>query len=200
MRTLAYDGPRLIHVHSAPDATGSDHIDAIVQITATRIWAADHPLHEGRMDYAEGALVRHESLADVLEVGKGSSARVGDVLYLRLNVACGRCANCERGAPEFCLTAQPGPDGTGTAELTASGWTVRAPELDDAWERIRRMLHEHPANRHSALLSASTRTDLGAERPNGDEDPPDYPHFGRWDDGWASVVLRPGVALPGGQV
>jgi hypothetical protein len=49
------------------------------------------------------------------------------------------------------------------------------------------------------LLSASTRTDLGAERPNGDEDPPDYAHFGRWDDGWASVVLRPGVALPNRQ-
>ena len=142
MRTLAYDGPTLVHVHSAA-SEGAGPIDAIVQITATRLWADDRPLYEGRLDYAEGALSRHESLADVLEVGDPASvAQVGDVLYLRLNVACGRCEQCERGAGEFCLTAQPGTDGAGTADVTAAAWSVRAPELENAWQRITRSLQE----------------------------------------------------------
>ncbi len=196
MRTLAYDGPTLVHVHSAPsDDTGL--IDAIVQITATRIWAEDQPVHEGRLDYAEGALSRHESLADVLEVGDPASvAKVGDVLYLRLNVACGRCEHCERGATEYCLTAQPGPDGGGTQDLTATAWSVRAPELEAAWQRITRLLKEHPAGVHSAPLSRSLLTAIGSQVPSGEEPPPDYRHFGRWDDGWAAVVLRPGASLP----
>ena len=192
MRTLAYDGPALVHVHSAA-SEGVGPIDAIVQITATRMWADDRPLHEGRLDYAEGALVRHESLADVLEVGDPASiAQVGDVLYLRLNVACGRCEHCERGAAEICLTAQPGGDAAGPADLTAAAWSVRAPELDIAWQRITRLLREHPAGMHSAPLSRSVLTVIGSPVPSGEEPPPDYKHFDRWDDGWAAVVLRPG--------
>jgi threonine dehydrogenase-like Zn-dependent dehydrogenase len=196
MRTLAYEGPTIVHVHSAA-ADGVGPIDAVVQITATRMWADDHPLHEGRLDYAEGALVRHESLADVLEVGDPASvAQVGDVLYLRLNVACGRCEQCERGDSQFCLTAQPGADGRGTPDLTATAWSVRAPELDNAWQRINRLLQEHPAGMHSAPLSRSVLTAIGSQVPSGEEPPPDYRHFDRWDDGWAAVVLRPGGSQP----
>ena len=196
MRTLAYDGPTLVHVHSAASEQAGP-IDAIVQITATRMWADDRPLHEGRLDYAEGALSRHESLADVLEVGDpASAAQVGDVLYLRLNVACGRCEHCERGATEYCLTGQPGAEGAGTADLTAADWSVRAPELAPAWQRITRLLREHPAGLHSAPLSRSVLTEIGSQAPSGEEPPPDYRHFGRWDNGWAAVVLRPGLTLP----
>jgi len=199
MRTLAYDGPQLVHVHSIAQPAGAEPIDAIAQITATRIWAADHPVHEGRMDFAEGSLVRHESLADVLEVSDGAStAQVGDVLHLRLNVACGRCANCERGAGEHCLTAQLGAAGTGPLDVSAAQWSIRAAELDAAWERIKLLLHAHPAGWHSAPLAPSVLAvigSVGSGRPTGDEPPPDYPHFGRWDDGWASVMPRPTRAI-----
>lgn len=197
MRTLAYDGPSLVHVHSAPGVGGAEPIDAIVQVAATRIWAEDHPIHEGRHDYAEGALVRHESLADVLEVGGDpSAAHVGDVLYLRLTVGCGRCINCEKRSPEYCVTAQPGRGGAGTPDVTAVAWSVRAPELDNAWQRIARMLHSHPAGLHSAPLSNAVLSEIGSDGSRPEETPTDYRHFDRWDDAWVSVVLRPGVALP----
>lgn len=197
MRTLAYDGPSLVHVHSAPGVGGAEPIDAIVQVAATRIWAEDHPIHEGRHDYAEGALVRHESLADVLEVGGDpSAAHVGDVLYLRLTVGCGRCVNCEKRSPEYCVTAQPGRGGAGTPDVTAVAWSVHAPELDNAWQRIARMLHSHPAGLHSAPLSSAVLSEIGSDGSRPEETPTDYRHFDRWDDAWVSVVLRPGVELP----
>jgi threonine dehydrogenase-like Zn-dependent dehydrogenase len=197
MRTLAYDGPTLVHVHGAAGAGGAEPVDAIAQITATRIWAADHPWHEGRRDYAEGALVRHESLADVLEVGDGPSGAgvgVGDVLYLRLTVACGICANCEMRLPEYCLTAQPGPSGTGAPDVTAPGWSVGGPELDNAWQRVTRLLHDHPAGLHSAPLSRAVFSQIGSDGSCPEETPTDYRHFNRWDDAWVSVLLprRPG--------
>jgi threonine dehydrogenase-like Zn-dependent dehydrogenase len=188
MRTLAYDGPSLVHVHSASGVSDADAVDAIVQLTATRIWAEDYSLHEGRRDQVEGRLVRHESLADVLEVGAGPScARVGDVLYLRLTVACGRCANCERSLPEYCLAGQPGPDGAGTPDVTASEWSVSAPELDDAWRRLVRLLHAHPAGMHSAPLGQAMLSKIGSDGSCPEETPLDYQHFDRWDDAWISL-------------
>ena len=192
MRTLAYEGPSLVHVHSIAGAAQAQPIDAVVQITATRIWAWDHPLHEGRRDYAEGVLTRHESLADVLEVDTGPSAvQVGDVLYLRLTVACGRCANCEMRSPEYCVMAQPGP---GARDVTAGSWSVRAFELDNAWQRMVRLLHAHAPDLRSAPISPAVLSEVGSDGSRPEETPLDYRHFDRWDDAWISVVLAPGVA------
>jgi len=194
MRTLAYDGPSLVHVHGAAGPAGTEPIDAIAQITGTRIWAEDRPLHEGRQDFAEGALVRHESLADVLEICGGEcAAHVGDVLYLRLTVACGRCVNCEMRMPEYCLAGQPGAGGIGTQDITAVGWTVRGPELDNAWQRVTRLLHAHAAGLHSAPLSRAVLSNIGSDGSSPEETPTDYRHFNRWDDAWVSVLLPSGL-------
>ena len=189
MRTLAYDGPSLVHIHTKADG-GAEPIDAIAQITATRIWAKDEPLHEGRQDYAEGTLLRHESLADVLEVGDhASAAQVGDVVYLRLTVACGTCINCEMRRPEYCLQAQPGPGGAGLPDVTAVGWSVNGPDSDNAWQRLTRLLHAHPAGLHSAPLGRSVLSQIGSDGTSPEETPTDYRHFNRWDDAWASVLM-----------
>lgn len=188
MRTLSYEGPALVHVHTVPSGA-TEPIDAIAQITATRLWAKDDPLHEGRKDYAEGSLVRHESLADVLEVSPDSAARVGDVLYLRLTIACGTCVNCEMRLPEYCVQAQPGPGGTGRPDVTAVGWTPNGPDSDNAWQRLTGLLHAHPAGLHSAPLGRSALIQIGSDGTSPEETPTDYRHFGRWDDAWASVLL-----------
>ncbi len=186
MRTLAYQGPSVVHVH----ATGPEPVDAFVQITATRIWAGDHPLWEGRRDFAEGALVRHESLADVLEVGTGASvARVGDVVYLRLTVGCGECVNCQTRSDEECLTAGGGAD---VPDVTAAAWSIRAPELADAWRRITRLLHAHGPGLHSAPLGRAVLSHAGSDGLRPEETPIDYRPFNRWDDVWVSVAQSPG--------
>ena len=194
MRTLAYEGPSLVHVHSIGGAAEAQPIDAVVQVTATRIWASDHPLHEGRRDYAEGVLTSHESLADVLEVNGPSAVQVGDVLYLRLTVACGRCADCEMRSPEYCDMARSGPGGAEARDVTAGSWSVRASELNDAWRRIVRLLHAHAADLHSAPISPAMLSEVGSDGSRPEETPLDYRHFDRWDNAWISVVLGPGVA------
>lgn len=195
MRTLAYAGPALVHVHTDPAGDGrAPQFDALVQVTATRIWASDHSIHEGRRDFSLGALAIHESLADVLEVADESSqTRVGDIMYLRLAVGCGHCADCERGAPEFCEAGAPlamagPPSRIGAADVTALAWTVRHQDLDDAWQRIRRALHRHPAGLHSAPLTPAMLSRVGVEQPMGEESAQDYRQFGRRDDGWVSLV------------
>lgn len=189
MRNLAYEGPSCVHVHTVGGGADAEPVDAIAQITATRIWAQDQPLHEGRRDYAEGVLLRHESLADVLEVGGGeSAARIGDVLYLRLTIACGTCVNCAQQLPQFCLAAQPGPGGAGAPDITAVGWSIGDPELDNAWQRVTRLLHAHPAGLHSAPLSRSVLSKIGSDGSCPEETPTDYRHFDRWDDAWMAVL------------
>ena len=200
MRTLAYDGPCLVHVRSLEPPAPTGSIDAIVQITATRIWAQDRPIYQGRLDHVEGALVRHESLADVLEVGAGPSmTRVGDVLCLRLTIACGKCSNCEMNIPGQCTAAQPGPGGVGIQNVTAGAWSVRAPELDDAWQRMSGLLHTHPPGLPSAPLGRAVLTHLGSDGSRPEETPTDYRHFDRWDDAWVSVVHRPNEPVPIGR-
>ena len=196
MRTLAYEGPSLVHVHSPAPPDGAGPIDAIVQITATRIWAQDHPIHQGRLDHVQGTLVRHESLADVLEVGTGPSmARVGDVLCLRLTIGCGKCSNCEMSTPEQCTTTQPGPGAGRTPDVTAAAWSVRAADLDDAWQRMSGLLHTHPPGLPSAPLGRAVLTHLGSDGSRPEETPTDYRHFDRWDDAWVSVVLTPNMPV-----
>jgi len=48
----------------------------------------------------------------VVEVGNAVERfKVGDMVCLPFNIACGFCANCERGLTAFCLTTNPGMAG-----------------------------------------------------------------------------------------
>ncbi len=85
----------------------------MVQITLTNIRGSDlhkSDLHkyEGRTDLEPGRVLGHENMGRVVEVGPAvEQLRVGDMVALPFNVACGRCKNCERGKTNCCLTANP---------------------------------------------------------------------------------------------
>ena len=77
----------------------------------------------------------HENLGQVVEVGSAvEQVKKGDWVCLPFNVACGHCQNCERGLPNYCLTANPpiagaaygfadmGPYQGGQAELLRVPW------------------------------------------------------------------------------
>jgi threonine dehydrogenase-like Zn-dependent dehydrogenase len=62
-------------------------------------------MYEGRTDMPPGAVLGHENLGEVIEVGQGvDRVRVGDRVAIPFNIGCGFCANCERGLSAFCLT------------------------------------------------------------------------------------------------
>src|SRR5579883_1340147 len=116
MKAVVYDGPRKVVVKDVPDAKIERPTDAIVRITTANICGSDLHMYEGRTDFEQGRVFGHENLGEVVEVGEGvSSIKVGDIVCLPFNIACGFCANCEKGLTAFCLTTNPNPQMAGAA-------------------------------------------------------------------------------------
>jgi threonine dehydrogenase-like Zn-dependent dehydrogenase len=79
--------------------------DILVKLTTTNIFGSDLHMYEGRTDVEKGKILGHESLGEVIEIGKAvDRIKVGDKVVLPFNIGCGFCANCERGLTGFCLT------------------------------------------------------------------------------------------------
>jgi threonine dehydrogenase-like Zn-dependent dehydrogenase len=116
MKALVYEGPRSVHVTDVPDARIERPTDALVRITTTNICGSDLHMYEGRTDMESGRVLGHENLGEVVEVGEACDVvQVGDFVVLPFNIACGHCANCEKGLTAFCLVANPDPQMAGAA-------------------------------------------------------------------------------------
>jgi glutathione-independent formaldehyde dehydrogenase len=116
MKAVTYNGPRDVSVSEVNDARIEIGTDAIVRITSTNICGSDLHMYEGRTDFEQGRTFGHENLGQVVEVGDAcQKVQVGDWVCLPFNVACGHCANCERGFTNYCLIAQPAQNMAGAA-------------------------------------------------------------------------------------
>ncbi|KAA9378960.1 alcohol dehydrogenase catalytic domain-containing protein [Microbispora cellulosiformans] len=116
MKAVVYEGPRQVGVKNVPDARIEMPTDVLVRVTTTNICGSDLHMYEGRTDLEPGRVLGHENLGEVVEVGPGVvRVRVGDMVCVPFNVACGFCANCERGLTAFCLTTNPEPGVDGAA-------------------------------------------------------------------------------------
>ena len=112
MRALVYHGPKNVSVEEVPDARIERPTDALVRITTTNICGSDLHMYEGRTDVEEGKILGHENMGEVIEVGDGvDRVKVGDMVVLPFNIACGFCRNCGQGLTGFCLTVNPGSAG-----------------------------------------------------------------------------------------
>jgi glutathione-independent formaldehyde dehydrogenase len=116
MKAVVYDGPRTINVKDMPEARIERPTDVLVRITTANICGSDLHMYEGRTDMEPGRILGHENLGEVVEVGEGvDKVKVGEMVCLPFNIACGFCKNCERGYTNYCLTAQPDPALAGAA-------------------------------------------------------------------------------------
>ncbi len=114
MRALVYHGPHDVRVKNVPDAKIEKPTDVLVEITATNICGSDLHMYEGRTSMESGRVLGHENLGEVIEIGKAvDRVKVGDMVCVPFNVACGFCKNCERGFTSACLTVNPGKVGGG---------------------------------------------------------------------------------------
>ena len=112
MKGLVYNGPNDVSVMEVPDAKIEDPNDVLVKITTTNICGSDLHMYEGRTDLEPGRVLGHENMGEVAEVGDAvSKVKVGDVVCLPFNIACGFCKNCEKGFTGACLTVNPGTAG-----------------------------------------------------------------------------------------
>lgn len=112
MKALVYNGPRDVSLKEMPDASIEKHTDVLVRITTTNICGSDLHMYEGRTNMEKGRILGHESMGEVIEIGKAvDRVKVGDMVCLPFNIGCGFCANCEKGLSGFCLTVNPGTAG-----------------------------------------------------------------------------------------
>ncbi|MBC7541090.1 MAG: glutathione-independent formaldehyde dehydrogenase [Candidatus Sericytochromatia bacterium] len=116
MKAAVYEGPCNVKVKEVPDAKIERATDALVRITTTNICGSDLHMYEGRTDFERGRVLGHESLGQVIEIGKTvDRIKVGDIVCLPFNISCGHCANCDTGLTAYCLTLNPKPGMAGAA-------------------------------------------------------------------------------------
>jgi threonine dehydrogenase-like Zn-dependent dehydrogenase len=112
MKALVYKGPRDVAVEEVPDARIEKPTDVLVRITATNICGSDLHMYEGRTTVEQGKVLGHENLGEVIAVGDAVvRVKIGDIVCVPFNIACGFCKNCEHGYTGACLTVNPGSAG-----------------------------------------------------------------------------------------
>jgi glutathione-independent formaldehyde dehydrogenase len=188
MKALVYNGPRDVAVSEVADPGIVRPCDAVVQITRTNICGSDLHMYEGRTDMEPGRVLGHESMGRVVEVGPAvEQVRVGDMVVLPFNVACGHCANCEAGKTNYCLTANPDPGvAGGTYGFADMGpWEGgQAEYLLVPWADFNCLRLPGDAAEAQPSFLVSHQLPL-AHAPEG------YRHFDARDTGWTKVVLTP---------
>src|ERR1700737_4221589 len=113
------DGPG---VH--PDNVGrkTPH-GAILRIVATNICGSDQHMVRGRTTAPPGLILGHETTGEVIEVGRDVEfIKVGDLVSVPFNIACGRCRMCKAGHTGVCLNVNPARPGAAYGYVDMGGW------------------------------------------------------------------------------
>jgi glutathione-independent formaldehyde dehydrogenase len=127
-RGVVYMGPGVVEIQSIdfPElAIGSRKCEhgAILKIVSTNICGSDQHMVRGRTTAPQGLVLGHEITGEVIEVGRDVEfVRVGDLVSVPFNIACGRCRNCKEGATGICLNVNPSRPGAAYGYVDMGGW------------------------------------------------------------------------------
>ena len=137
-RAISYAGPGRVEVIDTPypdfelkDGPGVHpanigrqvHHGVVVKTIATNICGSDQHMVRGRTTAPEGLVLGHEITGEVVEVGRDVEfVKVGDVVSVPFNIACGRCRNCKEGQTGICLTVNPDRPGSAYGYVDMGGW------------------------------------------------------------------------------
>eukprot|EP01116_Phalansterium_solitarium_P022965 TRINITY_DN7805_c0_g1_i2.p1 TRINITY_DN7805_c0_g1~~TRINITY_DN7805_c0_g1_i2.p1 ORF type:complete len:418 (+),score=111.84 TRINITY_DN7805_c0_g1_i2:53-1255(+) len=129
-RGVAYKGPGQVEVVSIPYPTlyqeeqrrKCDH-GAIIKCVATNICGSDQHMVRGRTTAPVGLILGHEITGEVVEVGRDvENIKVGDLVSVPFNIACGRCQMCKEGKTGVCLNVNPARPGAAYGYVDMGGW------------------------------------------------------------------------------
>ena len=167
-RGVAYLGPGEVEVQSIdfpklelqdgpgvhPDNVGRkcEH-GVILKIVSTNICGSDQHMVRGRTTAPEGLILGHEITGEVIEAGRDVEfIKVGDLVSVPFNIACGRCRNCKEGQTGVCLNTNPDRPGSAYGYVDMGGWVggqaeyvmvpyadwnlLKFPDKDQAMEKI----------------------------------------------------------------
>ncbi|MFS0792512.1 formaldehyde dehydrogenase, glutathione-independent [Microbacterium sp. 1P10AE] len=96
---------------------------AILRTVATNICGSDQHMVRGRTTAPAGLVLGHEITGEVVEVGPDVEfVKVGDIVSVPFNIACGRCRNCKEGKTGICLNVNPDRPGSAYGYVDMGGW------------------------------------------------------------------------------
>lgn len=130
-----------------------DH-GVILKIVSTNICGSDQHMVRGRTTAPQGLILGHEITGIVIEAGRDVEfIKMGDLVSVPFNVACGRCRNCKAGQTGICLNVNPARPGAAYGYVDMGGWAggqaeyvmvpyadfnlLRFPDKDQAMSKIR---------------------------------------------------------------
>jgi len=126
---------------------------AILKVIASNICGSDQHMVRGRTTAPPGLALGHEITGEVAEVGRDVEfIKVGDLVSVPFNIACGRCTNCKEGKTGVCLNVNPDRPGSAYGYVDMGGWVggqaeyvlvpyadwnlLKFPDKDQAMEKI----------------------------------------------------------------
>jgi glutathione-independent formaldehyde dehydrogenase len=128
-RGVAYLGTGKVEVQSidfpkliGPDGRMCQH-GVILKIVSTNICGSDQHMVRGRTTAPVGMILGHEITGEVIEAGRDVEfIKVGDLVSVPFNVACGRCRTCKEQKTGICLSVNPGRAGGAYGYVDMGGW------------------------------------------------------------------------------
>ncbi len=127
-RGVAYMGTGLVEVQSIDFpklALGDRKCEhgVILKIVSTNICGSDQHMVRGRTTAPSGLILGHEITGEVIEAGRDVEfIKVGDLVSVPFNIACGRCRNCKERATGVCLNVNPARPGAAYGYVDMGGW------------------------------------------------------------------------------
>ena len=96
---------------------------AVVRTVATNICGSDQHMVRGRTTAPVDLVLGHEITGEVVEVGPDVEfVKVGDLVSVPFNIACGRCRNCKERKTGICLNVNPDRPGSAYGYVDMGGW------------------------------------------------------------------------------
>lgn len=132
----------------------SIHHGVILKVVSTNICGSDQHMVRGRTTAPAGLILGHEITGEVIELGRDvETLKLGDLVSVPFNVACGRCRTCKEQHTGVCLTVNPARAGGAYGYVDMGGWVggqaeyvmvpyadfnlLKFPDREHALEKIR---------------------------------------------------------------
>src|SRR5258707_326473 len=125
---VAYIKPGVVEVQSIdfPKLALGDrkcNHGVILKVVTTNICGSDQHMVRGRPAAPSGLVLGHEITGEVIEAGRDVEfIKVGDLVSVPFNIACGRCRNCKEGKTGICLSVNPARPGAAYGYVDMGGW------------------------------------------------------------------------------
>jgi len=131
-RGVVFRGPGKVQVESIPypkllldceeQKRKCDH-GVIIKTIATNICGSDQHMVRGRTTAKPGLILGHEITGEVIEIGRDvETIKVGDLVSVPFNIACGRCTMCKTEKTGVCLNVNPSRPGAAYGYVDMGGW------------------------------------------------------------------------------